>query len=662
MDRPPPAPGPASSRDCPTLEGLCRSLGLRTAGAGRGDGEEACGAARDGGRAVRGVWPAGGDPGAPRTGGDLRDLIVLPAWETPRGDAAVERFVRRAAEQGAAALARPETCEKDADTPDSDGLEAERRSAARELDRAAARVGIPVLLLPPGSRGQALAQAIADERVRLARERARIPAEVLTRLRPRAGRQDGVRRLVDWLAGAVGGPVTVVGADGGPLAAAAGAWEAVRPVAPTIARVADGGLASAVVDAGEWEVRLVALGAVAPRPVLAVARPRRDGVTVCPSSASEATAYAADALPLLLRLEEADAVERHTRRALAAAGVGVLQMLLGGQLLLAQRTAAAVRPGLLDAEDARVLIVSGRPAGRDAVVEECSLATDGRALVVRCPVYSTDVILVAPAYEEAGIEAWATVEGRLREVVAAGEDRCMGGSALMPLGSAAGAYREASHALAVARQLPERVVLHSPETQLADVLDAGAHAWAAQWLAPLLELPYAGRDQLLDTLRLVLEFGVSGASRISGRHRNTVAAARRRAAELLDADLDDVTVRARLDLALGLLLRVPGGRVPDGPVSAAQVLNGAAARWWAQRRLAVLKDDGRDLLATVVAWIGCNAGVLPAAARLGVYPGTVRDRLRTAGGLLHRDLMTASGPHDLVLALLAAGELPGPAD
>ncbi|MBC3841896.1 hypothetical protein GXW82_21870 [Streptacidiphilus sp. 4-A2] len=63
-------------------------------------------------------------------------------------------------------------------------------------------------------------------------------------------------------------------------------------------------------------------------------------------------------LPVLLRI-------RRTGLALAAARVGVLQMLMGGEVVLAQRTAHAMSPGLLAAQEARVLILG---AGRSTAI------------------------------------------------------------------------------------------------------------------------------------------------------------------------------------------------------------------------------------------------------------------------------------------------------
>ncbi len=523
---------------------------------------------------------------------------------------------------------------------------------------------MPVLAVPEGLRWPRIAQAVSDERYRAAQDYARLPGEVLAWLRSWSARDGGVQALTEWLARTVAGEVTLTAGTGEPMAwAPAGAREIAEQAAPTIARVATRQLDSAALDVGSRQVRLLPIGHSTPRPVLAVARRAPfDAADIC------AVTCVADVLPLLLQVREVNARERQAHRLLSAAQVGVLQMLMGGELLLAQRTAASIEPGLLDAEQGRVLILEGRPEDRTAAIQECGAAMRGSALVVRCPVYDGNVIIVAPVRQDGRDGDWDDICAELRKVVAARPDRYLGGSGAAPLAATAQSYRDAARALAVARHVSERTVLTGAQIQLVEVLDRRARPWAERLLQPVLALPRGDRDQLLDMLGLVLEFGVAGTARLTGRHRNTVSGTRKRVGALLGLDLSDVLVRTRLDLALQVLsCTVPSaGSSPAAPPAASlpdllpDLLATAPVRGWAQRWLAPLAQDGRDLRRTLLAWVGCNTRVEGAAAQLGLYPDTVRDHLKAADRLLQRDLMSPSGPHDLVLTLLATGALPLP--
>ncbi|WP_327065078.1 helix-turn-helix domain-containing protein [Kitasatospora sp. NBC_01302] len=643
----------------PTLSSLSRSLGpARPSGVPE----------RFADRPVRGVRPLDASLALPSAELDLRDVLVLlpPGAAGTLDPVGAELLLRRLTERRVAGLACPAG-------PDG-------RSAPAVLAAAAERVALPLLAVPEGVDWPQVAQAVSDERHRAAQAGARLPGELLARLRGRSdanggqgghggqgmhgGSGDGdgtgvdgeVQAVLDWLARTVAGEVVLIAATGAPTAQApAGARELPPEAAPSIARVRAGELDAAGLDLGSGQLRRPPHGQHPPRPVLAVRRtaPFDPGLT-------HAMAGAADLLPLLLRLREANARELRAHRLLAAARVGVLQMLMGGELLLAQRTAASVDPGLLDAEQARVLILQGRPEDREGAVAECGAATVGAALVVRCPVYDGNVIIVAPVHGDARPGAdWDTVRARLRGVVAARPDRYLGGSGTAPLAATAQSYRDAARALAVARQLAERVALGGARIELVEVLDQRARPWADALLGPALALPRGEREPLLDTLRLVLEFGVTGAARLTGRHRNTVSGTRKRAAALLALDLGDVLTRARLDLALQLQTasEPPSGTLAERPVPLARLLAADPARGWAQRWLAPLAQDGRDLRRTLLTWVGCNTRVERAAARLGLYPDTVRDHLKAADRLLQRDLLSPSGPHDLVLSLLAVGAI-----
>ncbi|MEU8434094.1 helix-turn-helix domain-containing protein [Streptomyces sp. NPDC029216] len=492
------------------------------------------------------------------------------------------------------------------------------------------------------------------------------------------GHRAAVRRVLAWLGGAVGG-VARLGA-GGP-----DPQPAPHPDPHLLRAVSAGTPRSAVVSEPGRYLRLLALGPESPHPVLVVSRP-----TPYDETAASLVAHAATVLELLLRAGEADA----QRRRLAEAGYGVrlsvLQLLMGGEVALAQRTMAGLRPGLLDAERAVVLVLEAPEAERREVARACEGLLAGRALVVRCPADDGHVIVVAPLGTPGPGPADGGAEAALREFVADHPGVFLGVSDRHSLSRVAAGYDDAMRSLAAARLLPGRVADHSARIRLPEVLDAGAAAaWAAAFLRPLAAVPPQDRGQLTATVRLGLEFTAVNAARLLGISRNTVRARLDRAAGLLGLDLGDVRARAALDLALrfhdgggGEREHATGSTRPTGPTGATSapspagpvdagprlldgLLASAPVRAWAQSLLAPLSTDERDLRRTLCDWVGENCAVEPAARRRGVHPQTVREHLRAAEALLRRQLIAGgSGLYEVVLALTAAGELdtdpPGP--
>ena len=611
-----------------TVGALQRSLGL---------GLAADGAGRYADRPVRGVWLMAPGMAAPDPGQDLHGLLVVLA-ASDRAEAKLEPLLQGLAERRVAAVAH---C-----------LGPEQDTAAALIARCAARLDLPVLTLPVGVDPSGVAQFVSDERYREGQARGRVAGELLARLNDRPDAPDAPRRLVDWLARTVDGQVTLLSATGKPLVRSPAAGEEPGPIPETAARVADRTLGSAALHLAGLEVRMLPVGRLdEPGAVLVVARRQPFG-----RSSARVIADTAAALDLLLKLQRGTAREQRTSQVLAAARLGVFKMLMSSQLQLAQSTMATITPGLLDAEESRVLILQVRPEDRDGAVGECTAATGGRALIVRCPVYDTDVIIVAPVHDRVP-EHWEAASAELRQVVAARPDRYLGGSGRLPIGATAQAYRDAAHALAAARLRQSRAALHSAETPLVQVLDQRARRWAETLLRPVLMLRRSECDQLLDILPLVLEFGVAGAAKIAGRHRNTVSALRKRSAGLLGLDLGNVLSRAQLDLSLRIFASYPPAVGSAAPVPLPDLLSTAQVHLWADDWLAPLDGDARELRRTLAAWVGCNTHVEQAAARLGKYPDTVRDHLKVAGSLVQRDLMTPSGAHDPALALLAVGAL-----
>ncbi|MEW1639354.1 helix-turn-helix domain-containing protein [Streptomyces sp. NPDC093801] len=450
------------------------------------------------------------------------------------------------------------------------------------------------------------------------------------------GSRAAVRRVLGWLGGAVGGSARIGGGTGG------GGREA-----GLVRDVAAGSPRSAGVAEPGRHVRVLALGQERPHPVLVVTRPSPyDG------TAAALVAHAATVLELLLRAGEAEGERRRLAEAGAGVRLSVLQLLMGGEVALAQRTMAGLRPGLLDADRAVVCVLEAPHGERREVARSCEGLLAGRALVVRCPADDGHVIVVVPVTGDGGGGA----EAALRAFVAGRDGVFLGVGDRHPLSRVAAGYDDAVRSLAAARLVPGRVAGHSARIRLSEVLDAGAAAgWAAGFLRPLAAVPPQDRGQLTATVRLGLEFTAVNAARLLGISRNTVRARMDRAAGLLGVDLGDVRDRAALDLALRFQDEVadPG----RGAAGLGRLLAAGPVRAWARELLAPLGADERDLGRTLRDWVGENCAVGPAARRRGVHPQTVREHLRGAEGLLRRQLVAGGGGlYEVVLALATEAE------
>ncbi|MFF4370280.1 helix-turn-helix domain-containing protein [Streptomyces sp. NPDC001594] len=446
------------------------------------------------------------------------------------------------------------------------------------------------------------------------------------------GHRAAARRVADWLGRAVGGSARIEAP--------------VRPGSPDeplLRDVAAGSPRSAVVAEPGRHLRVLALGGRRPHPVLLVTRP-----VPYDEAAAALVAHAATVLELLLSAGEAEAQRRRLAEAGAGVRLSVLQLLMGGEVALAQRTMAGLRPGLLDAERVVVGVLEAPAGERREVAGACEELLTGRALVVRCPADDGHVIVVAPVGGGA--------EAALRGFVAGRDGVFLGVGARHPLSRVAAGYDDAVRSLAAARLMPGRVAGHAARVRAVDVLDAGAAAaWAAEYLRPLEAVPAPDRYQLTATVRLGLEFTAVNAARLLGISRNTVRARMDRAAGLLGVELGDVRARAALDLAL----RFQGAEERDGAARDLPALLAAGpVLAWARDLLAPLRADERDLGRTLRDWVGENCAVEPAARRRGVHAQTVREHLRGAEGLLRRQLVAGGGGlYEVVLALMAVGEL-----
>ncbi|MFE7464907.1 helix-turn-helix domain-containing protein [Streptomyces sp. NPDC057499] len=367
------------------------------------------------------------------------------------------------------------------------------------------------------------------------------------------------------------------------------------------------------------------------------------------------------AMPLALYWT-AEAVERKRRRvdlAESRSREAVLHLLMTGQLSIAHQVAGALRPPLPD--PVRLYVVECASGRRDEVARICTELSGGRSWIVRCPVYARHLILIVPADADPAEQRLGL---RVAEVV---PEAVVGVSADLPLPDTATGYRQAFHALAVARALPERHARFGSAPDPAVASGAAGARWADRLLNPLLTyLPRRGQDpgsqELSATLASWLAFS-SHATQHLKIHRNTLAARLRLIGELLGLDLNQVGDQAVLDLALRIratpaLPRDPrwDERPAEGPPTLDELLRAPAVREWATRQLRPLTGPEAprntvDPLGTLRVWLDHGAQLAPAAEALGISVPGMRKRLTRLESVLGRSLLQApSARYDLWLA------------
>ncbi|MFF3752487.1 hypothetical protein ACFYYH_18835 [Streptomyces sp. NPDC002018] len=164
------------------------------------------------------------------------------------------------------------------------------------------------------------------------------------------------------------------------------------------------------------------------------------------------TAAPADAGPLLGVCWWANETERARRRVEIADARGreaVLHLLMSGNLATAHQIAGVLAPRLHD--PARFHVIECGVDRRAETIRICTELTGGRAWIVRCPVYSDHVLVVASA------DPVPADSRPLEAALAAGIEGCAVGTGdALALRDTAIGYEQAFHALAVARGRPER--------------------------------------------------------------------------------------------------------------------------------------------------------------------------------------------------------------
>lgn len=506
-----------------------------------------------------------------------------------------------------------------------------------------------------------------------------------------SAQRDAVRAILGWLTRRTGGLAVLAGGDGSVLAAPGGTAgptatsttaTATAAAAATAATAATElhrrGAPSAVLGGdGAHPVHLVALDTDTAA-YLAVVGPDdpRCGVLLADASRT---------LALCWRLEEAERARRRIESAEAHSREAVLHLLMVGSVPAAQRIAGALRPALPAVT--RVYVIECPSPRRREIAGRIDRTVRGRAWIVPCPVQPHHLIALVPTPDE-------EPEG-LDLLIARQAPGCrVGVSAEVALRDTPIGYEQAIHALAVARNAPERCATFGGDADVTALAGPEGHTWASDLLAPCLR--YApprradpGPRELLDTLGSWLSFG-GAASRHLKIHRNTLAARVRHIDELLGVDVShSLAGQSAAWLALRLYAApprstsphpapphpapphpappdpapphpAPGAAAPPGRAATLDALLATpTAGVWARAQLRPLEQAGPTAgPETVRAWLRADARLSAAAAALGISLPGARKRLVRAENALGRSLLGApSAKYELWLAMRALGSL-----
>ncbi|MEU0128151.1 MULTISPECIES: helix-turn-helix domain-containing protein [unclassified Streptomyces] len=483
----------------------------------------------------------------------------------------------------------------------------------------------------------------------------------------RLARTGGSPELLRRIAQRAEGWAGILDKDGTVLQAVAGnaRWSGheATGIASRAARVLTArGTGSYSLDTGECAALLLPLDRAPDgrETVLAVVTPK-------PLPPGLSTLLADAVMPLALSWAS-ETLERRRRRVDLADSRGreaVLHLLMTGQLSIARQVAGALRPKLPD--PVRVCVVECSGGQRDEVARICADTSAGRAWIVRCPVYARHLILIMP--DEDGTGPAGPDGGRTLDLAVAGlvDDCVVGVSEAVRLPDTATAYRQAFHALAVARGTPGRHARFGTAQEPALLVGAAGARWADALLAPLLtHLPRRSQDpgsqELAATVASWLAFS-SHATRHLKIHRNTLAARLKLIGELLGLDLDRVADQAAVDLALRIRAaptpQLPGTRTGTGtggavPGELDTVLCTPGMRDWAAHQVRLIEPAGPTGEETLRTWLRCEARLSPTAVELGISVPGARKRLGRLETLLCRSLLrTPSARYDLWLAFRA---------
>ncbi|RVX45849.1 PucR-like helix-turn-helix protein [Nonomuraea polychroma] len=458
---------------------------------------------------------------------------------------------------------------------------------------------------------------------------------------------DGLSRLLQWLARQISGHAMLVDPSGSPLYAFPGPpGELFSRAEKDIRRVVTKQTRSAAISLGTQVAHIMSIGSQEPNPVLIVARDEP-----FPSEMRSLVSDVAGLLWLRWRMDELGRHSRQVELAESHSREAALHLLMLGHVQAARRVAGALGARLPDLT--RVYIVECPANRRGDYARRCAEVTEGRAWIVPCPVYTRQLIILAPADSE---EADNPLDQALRALVASNPGCYVGAGRLVNLRDLAAGYQQAFHALAVARGIDARCATASSREDIATLVGAGGRRWATGSLRRLLDhRPERRQDpdaeELKETLTSWLTFS-SAATRQLKIHRNTLSARLRHIERLLACDLHDLAMQAETQLALRLLAQPsrPDSDEP-GEVTLDALLGTPAVFHWAESYLTPLHQGDPRLLETLQTWLKSNARLDTTASMLGLTVPAVRKRLVRVEGILSRSLLNApSARHDIVLA------------
>ncbi|MET7640408.1 helix-turn-helix domain-containing protein [Streptomyces sp. NPDC005438] len=489
-----------------------------------------------------------------------------------------------------------------------------------------------------------------------------------------------VARVLDWLGRRCPGTATLLYADGTPAYPAH--HTPPEELADLVRAVHRQRTPSTVRGLGRDTVHVVALGTPADsaqRPDL----PYLTLVEVAPNTAPGALtrsegaprgaplAEAARALGVAWRLEEADRRWQRAWHAEANSRETVLQLLMAGQIVMAQRVARIVDRGLPELCWLQVIECPDGDRGRMALLVE--RASEGRAWWAPCSVRPRHLITLVPASEGGDV---AVLARRLLHL----EPHCrIGASEPSTLPEAPLAYEQAFHALAVARQLVDGHARFSPDAAPMPRVSAEARRWADALLQPVAgHVPPRRADpdggELMATLASWLSFA-GAANHHLKIHRNTLSARVRLLEHLLGKDLvGSLADQSACWLALRLLQApspapstgpdvdpdadagADAGAAPDVPAPTLEaLLSTPEVVKWARTQVAPLSPEA---FTTVREWLRADARLPVAARELGISLPGARKRLARVEERLGRSLLRApSARHQLWLSMRALGQL-----
>jgi hypothetical protein len=354
----------------------------------------------------------------------------------------------------------------------------------------------------------------------------------------------------------------------------------------------------------------------------------------------------------LLREEDVTERERRLHAAVHAARTSAFQYLMVGDVTSAGRAVEPLAPGLMAAGVVQLAVVEKAPGeDRQEVAAEVEDTLQwARALVVRCPVDETQVIVIWDG-------AQAPVQTVLEPVAEGDPDRAVGVSGRGPLEHAARLYGAAAVSVEAARRTPDGIAVHDGRPPLAELLDGSARGWARQLLAPLeRNLVEVERRRLLEVCSAGIAMGAQGAGQLLGLHRDTVTSRLEELTARVGLDRSLLGDRAKLDLAMRLADLPPPvpGVAPAGGVR--QVLDHEGAVMWGNGVLAGLPSR---LLSALAAWVQHELDPEETARELTISSSTLGGWLREAGTLTHLPLRKdrPAAVHELLWALYTTGHI-----